>query len=119
VKERKRCGSFAPAARHGNEHRGGQARDLKVVHRILCIHLGTPPTKFPWQWNDKDKKFHRDGELTPQQFARKYLTLPSTSMSAWLHDPRPTSPFNRTFTVQHLGNVVGGGIVLYLNVRST
>ena len=33
-----------------------------------------------------------------------------------VHDPRPTSPVGRTFTVEHLGNVVGGGIVKYLSV---
>jgi bleomycin hydrolase len=90
---------------------------LRVVHRILCIHLGTPPAKFRWQWNDKGKKFHRDGEVTPQQFARTYLTLPIDEYVCLVHDPRRTSPFNRTYTVQHLGNVVGGGRVLYLNVN--
>ena len=98
------------------ETRAAKLEILKVVHRILCIHLGTPPAKFHWQWNDKDKKFHRDGEMTPQQFARKYLTLPIDDYVCLVHDPRPTSPFNRTYTVQHLGNVVDGGIVLYLNV---
>lgn len=98
------------------ETRATKLEILKAVHRILCIHLGTPPTKFRWQWNDKDKKFHRDGEMTPQQFARKHLTLPIDDYVCLVHDPRPTSPFNRTYTVQHLGNVVGGGKVLYLNV---
>jgi bleomycin hydrolase len=96
--------------------RAAKREMLTVVHRILCIHLGTPPTRFPWQWNDKNRKFHRAGEMTPQQFARQYLTLPIDDYVCLVHDPRPTSPFNRTFTVQHLGNVVGGGIVLYLNV---
>jgi len=90
---------------------------LKVVHRILCIHLGTPPLKFAWQWNDRKKKFHRDGEMTPQQFAQKYVALPLNDYVCLVHDPRRTSPVNRTYTVQYLGNVVGGGIVLYLNVE--
>ena len=98
------------------ETRATKSKILKVVHRILCIHLGTPPTKFRWQWNDKNKKFHRDGEMTPQQFARKHLTLPIDDYVCLVHDPRPTSPFNRTYTVQHLGNVVGGDIVRYLNI---
>jgi bleomycin hydrolase len=98
------------------ETRAAKREILTVVHRILCIHLGTPPTSFPWQWNDKNRKFHRAGEMTPQQFAKQYLTLPLDEYVCLVHDPRPTSPFNRTFTVQHLGNVVGGGIVLYLNV---
>ncbi|HTS17630.1 MAG TPA: C1 family peptidase [Verrucomicrobiae bacterium] len=96
--------------------RAAKREILAVVHRILCIHLGTPPQKFDWQWNDKSRRFHRDGEMTPQQFARKYITLPLDEYVCLVHDPRPTSPRNRTYTVQHLGNVVGGGIVLYLNV---
>ena len=79
--------------------RAAKREILTVIHRILCIHLGTPPTRFPWQWNDKNRKFHRAGEMTPQQFARQYLTLPIDDYVCLVHDPRPTSPFNRTFTV--------------------
>ncbi len=90
---------------------------LGVIHRMLCIHLGTPPAEFDWQWNDKDKQFHRDGVLTPLEFAAKYITIPIEDYLCLVHDPRETSPFNRTFTVQYLGNVVGGEIVRYLNVE--
>ncbi len=90
---------------------------LKVIYRILSVHLGTPPTSFDWQWNDKDKKFNRDGKLTPQQFAENYVTLPIDEYVCMVNDPRETSPFGKTFTVQHLGNVVGGQIVKYLNVE--
>ena len=147
---------------------------LAAIHRILCIHLGTPPARFDWQWNDKDRKFHRDGEMTPQEFARRYVvrltpqefttedtegterskgvensqnsksTIQHNSPQSSsvlsvssvvkdeptqpldlddyiciVHDPRPTSPVNRTFTVEYLGNVVGAGNsgrVIYLNV---
>ncbi len=135
---------------------------LAAIHRILCVHLGTPPAKFEWQWNDQDRKFHRDGELTPQEFAKRYVVRPSgfttehteitekskglelsatganggaiqkpkSEIQNWqpmelddyiclVHDPRPTSPVNRTFTVEYLGNVVGAGDsgrVIYLNV---
>ena len=34
-----------------------------------------------------------------------------------MHDPRATSPYGRTFTVEYLGNVVGGPPVKYLNVE--
>lgn len=90
---------------------------VKAIYRILCIHLGTPPDKFDWQYNDKDKKFMRDGEMTPQQFAEKYITLPLDEYVCLVHDPRETSPFGKTFTVKHLGNVLNGDIVKYLNVE--
>ncbi len=33
-----------------------------------------------------------------------------------VHDPRPSSPVGKTFTVEYLGNVLGGPPVIYLNV---
>jgi bleomycin hydrolase len=89
---------------------------LEVIHRVLCIHLGTPPERFDWQWNDKDKAFHRDGPTTPGEFAARYVKLPLDEYVCLVHDPRPEHPFGRTYTVEFLGNVVGGGIVKYLNV---
>jgi len=97
--------------------RAHKAEVLRVVHRMLCIHLGTPPASFDWQWNDKDRKFHRDGEMTPREFAKKYIGLNLGDYVCLVHDPRPTSPVNRTFTVDGLGNVVGGDPVIYLNVE--
>lgn len=94
-----------------------KAETLKVVHQMLCLHLGTPPTSFTWQWRDKDKQFHRDGELTPLEFAQRYVTVPVEDYVCLVHDPRETSPYGRTFTVEHLGNVVGGPPVVYLNVE--
>jgi len=90
---------------------------LAVVHRVLALHLGTPPERFDWQWTDKDRKFHRDGVLTPQEFAERYATLPIDEYVCLVHDPRATSPYGRTFTVEYLGNVVGGPPVKYLNVE--
>ena len=90
---------------------------LQVIYRILAIHLGTPPATVDWQWLDKDRAFHRDGTLTPQEFAAKYITLPLDEYVCMVHDPRDTSPFGRTFTVEYLGNVWEGGLTRYLNVE--
>jgi len=90
---------------------------MDEVYRILSIHLGTPPQSFDWQWNDKDREFHRDGELTPLEFTDRYIEYPLDDFVCLVHDPRPSNPVGRTFTVEFLGNVVGGGIVKYLNVE--
>ena len=89
---------------------------LKVIYDVLCIHLGTPPTQFDWQWTDKDGQFHRDGEMKPLEFAQKYVVTPVEDYVCLVHDPRPTSPIGRTFTVAYLTNMVDGSPVRYLNV---
>jgi len=89
---------------------------LATIYRVLCIHLGSPPRTFDWQWKDKDKAFHRDGVMSPQEFAVKYIQLPFEDYVCLVHDPRPENPPGRTYTVKYLGNVVGGDPVVYLNV---
>jgi bleomycin hydrolase len=89
---------------------------LSGIWRILCIHLGTPPTKFMWQWQDKDKEFHRKGEMTPLEFAAEYIETPLDEYVCLVNDPRESSPLMRTYTVECLGNVVDGDIVKYLNI---
>lgn len=91
---------------------------LEEVYRMLCIHLGTPPTEFDWQWNDKDKVFHNDGEMTPLEFSKRYFQTDPEDYVCLVNDPRSTSSYNSTYTVEFLGNVVGGDIVKYLNVDS-
>ncbi len=99
-----------------DEARAEKGEVLRVVHRALCIHLGTPPERFLWQWTDKDRGFHRDGVLTPQEFAASYVDIPIDDYVCLVHDPRPSSPVGRTFTVDYLGNVLGAPPVTYLNV---
>ena len=89
---------------------------LNSIYQILCIHLGTPPQEFNWQWTDKDNEFHRDGNMTPSQFAEKYIVTPMEEYVCIVHDPRGTSPVGKTFTIEYLGNVVGGTPIKYLNV---
>lgn len=96
--------------------RAAKSDALEVIHRILSVHLGTPPVRFDWQWNDDEQRFHRDGEMTPLQFAEKYVDLPVSEYVCLVNDPRASSPYGRTFTVEYLGNVVGGEPVKYLNI---
>ena len=106
----------AACARGAEAARAEKADVLRVIYRALCIHLGTPPDQIDWQWADKDREFHRDGVLTPQEFAARYVDLPIDDYVCLVHDPRPSSPAGRTFTVQYLGNVLGAPPVSYLNV---
>ena len=89
---------------------------LQVVHRMLNIHLGTPPERFTWQWRKSSGGFERTEELTPREFAARFVDLPLDEYACLVHDPRPSNPYGRTYTVEYLGNVVGGRRVTYLNV---
>ena len=105
------------AGEGAHEVREAKHEILTVVHRVLAMHLGTPPERFTWQWTDKDMVFHRDEETTPQEFAARYAGLPLDEYVCLVHDPREENPVGRTYTVEHLGNVVGAPPVTYLNVE--
>ena len=89
---------------------------MKEIWKILCIHLGTPPEKFDWQWRDKDNEFHRKGEMTPLEFVEEYVDVDWESYVCIVNDPR--NEYYRTYTVDYLQNVSGGPPVEYLNIPS-
>jgi bleomycin hydrolase len=89
---------------------------LGDFYRMLCIHLGEPPRSFAWQWRDKENVFHRDGELTPLEFYARYVQYDLDALACLIHCPTGDKPINRLYTIQHLGNVVEGHVVRYLNV---
>tara|TARA_B110000438_G_C15819298_1_gene653566 strand:+ start:4362 stop:5693 length:1332 start_codon:yes stop_codon:yes gene_type:complete len=95
------------------EHKEKRIAD---IWNMLCIHLGTPPETFDWQWRDKDNKFHRMGEMTPKQFAEEYVDIDWENYVCIVNDPR--NEYYRTYTVDYLQNVAGGPPVVYLNVPS-
>ncbi|MBO1755616.1 aminopeptidase C [Allobranchiibius sp. CTAmp26] len=96
---------------------GVRAQVMSTAYRILAMHLGTPPESVEWQWTDTDKQFHRDGVLTPQEFRDRYVEQDLGDYVCLVDDPRESSPRGATFTVDELGNVVGGVPVRYLNVE--
>ena len=98
------------------EARAHKEKRVSDIWNMLCIHLGTPPTSFDWQWRDKDDKFHRNGEMTPQEFAAEYVDIDWRNYVCIVNDPR--NVYYQTYTVDYLQNVAGGPPVVYLNVPS-
>ena len=99
-----------------DEAREHKEKRIADVWKMLCIHLGTPPKTFDWQWRDKDDKFHRKGRMTPQQFAAEYVDIEWEDYVCIVNDPR--NEYYQTYTVDFLQNVAGGPPVVYLNVPS-
>ena len=99
-----------------NEARKRKEERMSEIWRVLCIHLGTPPEKFDWQWRDKDNEFHRMGTMTPKEFVDEYVDVDWEEYICIVNDPR--NEYYRTYTVDFLQNVAGGPPVVYLNIPS-
>ncbi len=88
---------------------------LADVWKILVVCLGEPPVRFNWQWRDDEGNFHRDGEVTPHAFYERHVGVDLSEYICLVDDPRPENPKGSMETVEHLGNVVGGRPIRYLN----
>ncbi|NLG24963.1 MAG: C1 family peptidase [Clostridiales bacterium] len=91
---------------------------LQEIYGILCICLGQPPETFRFACRDKDKEFHDEGVLTPHEFYLKYVGQALSNYVAVINAPTADKPYGRTYTVEYLGNVVGGRRIKYLNLPS-
>ena len=91
---------------------------LSTIYQMLCISLGTPPEKFDWSIRDKKNKFQRFTDLTPQSFFKKHVDIDLNDFVCLINDPRKFTEYNKTYTVDYLGNVYGGNIIRYLNLEN-
>jgi len=98
------------------EMRQAKGEMMEEFYRMVSIHLGQPPSRFLWEWRDKDKEFHRHGEITSTEFFEQYVGFDLDETVCLINAPTKDKPYRRLYTVQYLGNVVGGHAVRYLNV---
>lgn len=89
---------------------------LQEVYNLLAISLGTPPTTFDFEYRDENQEYHIDRELTPQTFYDQYIGVDLDNYIPIINAPTADKPYNRSYTVEMLGNVVGGKQVKYLNL---
>lgn len=114
---------FAKELREASS-KGGLEEKLQVrkkemmdeFYRLLTLFLGIPPTEFDFEYVDKDKDYHADRKLTAKAFYDKYVDMDLSNYISIINAPTQNKPFNKTFTVQYLGNVEGGNPVKYLNL---
>jgi len=90
---------------------------MSEIYNIVGICLGIPPKTFTWEYYDKNKKYNSVGPITPLDFYEKYVKpyFNVDDKVCLVTDPRPTNEYGKGYTVDCLGNVVGGSPVFYNN----
>lgn len=92
-----------------------KTRQIKEVHRLLTMFLGSPPgpsDPIVWEYVDKDKKYH-SLNTTPLGFYKDVVQYDVSTAVSLLNDPR--NSYDSVIEVGRLGNVVGKPYVRYLN----
>ncbi|WP_180949771.1 aminopeptidase C [Secundilactobacillus pentosiphilus] len=108
----------ALAAKNASDDEIAAARDkmLGEVYRLLCYTLGEPAQKFDFEYRDDDQNYHIDRDLTPKSFYDKYVGWNLDDYVSVINAPTDDKPYNQTYTIEMLGNVLGGRAVKHLNV---
>lgn len=106
---------------HHEGAKTGTLREQKVqmlneFYRMLVYFLGQPPLTFDFEYRDKDNTFFSHPGLTPREFYKRFAAIPLDEHISLINAPTADKPFEQTYTVQYLGNVLGGNDILYLNV---
>ncbi|GAW99845.1 aminopeptidase C [Secundilactobacillus mixtipabuli] len=106
------------AAKNASSDDIAAARDkmLGEVYRLLCYTLGEPAQKFDFEYRDDNKNYHIDRGLTPKSFYDKYVGWNLDDYVSVINAPTNDKPYNKTYTIEMLGNVLGGRAVKHLNV---
>lgn len=99
----------------GNKQDIEQSKDLWRVPLVLSI-TGTPPEKFDFEIRDKDNKFISWKTNFTKEFFNKYVETDLVDYVS-LINANKDKPYNKTYTVKFLGNVVEGKPVKYLNLE--
>ena len=107
------------AGKDASEIQSAKEKMLEEVYNFLAISLGNPPETFDFEYRDEEKNYHLDQGLTPQSFYDKYVDVDLDEYISIINAPTEDKPYNQSYTVEMLGNVVGGKEVKYLNVDMT
>jgi len=89
---------------------------MKTIYRILATCMGVPPKKFDWSFRDKDKNYHQETGITPREFYEKYVGLDLNQCSTLASCPSKQTPFDKTYSIELFGNMVGGDLWKWLNL---
>jgi len=90
---------------------------LKDLYGFLISNFGNPPKTFDFEYVDKDSNYHLDENLTPKTFFNDYIGDILKDYVSIINAPTDDKPFNKTYTVQYLGNVTEGRQIKYLNLE--
>lgn len=90
---------------------------MSEIYRVVGICLGIPDETFTWEYYDKSKGYHCIKSIKPIDFYEKYVKpyFDVDDKVCIVTDPRPSNVYGQAYTVEYLGNVVGGRPVLYNN----
>lgn len=98
------------------EVRKDKDETISKIYQMFLNAFGVPPTKFDFEWTDKDGTYHIEEGLTPLGFFEKYVGDEIDLYQSLINSPTLEKPFYKNYTIEHLGNVIEGKKINHLNL---
>ncbi|MFV0555669.1 MAG: aminopeptidase C [Lactovum sp.] len=90
---------------------------LQEIFNYLAVTLGLPPQTFDFAFRDKESKNFKTFSGSPKEFYDQYVAVDLDQYVSVINAPTEDKPYNTSYTVEFLGNVVGAKEVKHLNVE--
>lgn len=88
----------------------------KRIYNLFTSAFGVPPQVFDFEYVDKDNQYHIEKGLTPKAFFDEYIGETIDEFVSLIHGPTKDKEYNKTYSIEYVGNVVGGKPVTHLNI---
>ena len=87
----------------------------RKIYNVFTSSFGLPPEKFDFEYVDKEDKYHIERGLTPLEFFNKYIGEEIDEFVSMIHAPTKDKEYGKTYSIEYVGNVIGGKPVTHLN----
>ena len=91
----------------GKDPYGRKQEMLAEIYKAECIAFGEPVQTFDFAYRDKDKVYHEERNLTPQEFYRKYVGISLRDYVPVIHEPTPDKHLHRLIRFHGIENMAG------------
>ncbi|CAF1554023.1 unnamed protein product [Rotaria magnacalcarata] len=94
-----------------------EAAMMKELHQIVTTCLGSPPEQITFEYYDVNKQNKKIGPISPIEFYQQVVkpVFNIDNKVCLVNDPRASNAYGRLYTVEYLGNIVGGQKTRYNN----
>ncbi len=89
---------------------------LGDIYRILVLTLGTPPTEFTWQYENKEGELSELKSYTPEQFYKEYVGINLRDYVMLMNDP--SRPYDKLYEVEYDRSMYDGYNWKYVNLTA-
>jgi bleomycin hydrolase len=93
-----------------------KSQTLEELYGFLVTNFGVPPKEFNFEYVTKKNAYHIEKTLTPQSFYKSVCQINLNDYVSVINSPTSDKPFMNSYTIDYLGNVIGGKEIKHLNL---